>query len=132
MIAAQTGKPLVQHVVEQAKLAKRVRNIIVATDDQRIVQAVKPFGTIVTMTAPEHQSGTDRIWQIVREWPGELIVNVQGDEPEIEPQTIDALVERMESSEGAGDDMATAATGFPRDADPNDPNLVKVVMREDG
>src|SRR4051812_10835252 len=132
MIAAETGKPLVQHVVEQVKKAKNVRNVIVATDDQRIVQALKPFGTIVTMTAPEHQSGTDRIWQVVREWPGELIVNVQGDEPEIEPQTIDALVERMESSEGAGDDMATAATLFPQDADPNDPNLVKVVMSENG
>src|SRR3954463_7359642 len=129
MIAAQTGRPLVQHVVDQVKKAKRIRNVIVATDDQRIVAAVKPFGTIVTMTAPEHQSGTDRIWQVVREWPGELIVNVQGDEPEIEPSIIDGLVERMESSD---DDMATAATLFPRDADPSDPNLVKVVMSEDG
>jgi 3-deoxy-manno-octulosonate cytidylyltransferase (CMP-KDO synthetase) len=132
MIAAETGRPLVQHVVDQLKKCKRVRNVIVATDDHRIVQALKPFGTIVTMTAPEHQSGTDRIWQVVREWPGELIVNVQGDEPEIESETIDSLVERMESSEGAGDDMATAATLFPRDADPGDPNLVKVVMSEDG
>ena len=129
MIAADTGRPLVQHVVDQVKKCKRVRNIIVATDDQRIVQALKPFGAIVTMTAPEHQSGTDRIWQVVREWPGELIVNVQGDEPEIEPETIDGLVERMESSD---DDMATAATPFPRGADPSDPNLVKVVMSDDG
>jgi len=129
MIAAETGRPLVQHVVDQVKKCKRVRNVIVATDDHRIVEAVKPFGTIVTMTAPEHQSGTDRIWQVVREWPGELIVNVQGDEPEIEPATIDDLVERMETTT---DDVATAATLFPRDADPNDPNLVKVVMSEDG
>jgi len=84
------------------------------------------------MTAPEHQSGTDRIWQVVREWPGELIVNVQGDEPEIEPETIDALIERMESGEGAGDDMATVATVFPVGANPDDPNLVKVVMNESG
>ena len=132
MIAADTGRPLVQHVVDQCKKAKRVRNVIVATDDQRIVQALKPFGTIVTMTAPEHQSGTDRIWQVVREWPGELVVNVQGDEPEIEPGVIDALVERMDSQEGAGDDIATAATLFPAEADPGDPNLVKVVMRQDG
>ena len=127
MLAAETGKPLVQHVVEQVKQAKRIRNVIVATDDRRIVDALKPLGTIVTMTAPEHQSGTDRIWQVVREWPGELIVNVQGDEPEIEPETIDGLVEWMESPEAAHDDMATAATEFPRGADPNDPNLVKVV-----
>src|SRR3954465_15707780 len=132
MIAAETGRPLVQHVVDQVKKCKRVRNVIVATDDHRIVAAVKPFGTIVTMTAPEHQSGTDRIWQVVREWPGELIVNVQGDEPEIEPETIDGLVERMESPEGAGDDMAPAAPLFPAGADPNDPNLVKVVTTDAG
>src|SRR5688572_27916349 len=98
MLAADTGIPLVQHVVERVRRSKRVRNVIVATDDNRIVAALKPFGTIVTMTSPDHQSGTDRIWQVVREWPGELIVNVQGDEPEIEPQTIDALVEHMEVS----------------------------------
>ena len=129
MIAADTGRPLVQHVVDQVKKAKKVRNVIVATDDHRIVEAVKPFGTIVTMTSDKHQSGTDRIWEVVREWPGELVVNVQGDEPEIDPATIDSLVERMENSD---DDMATAATAFPKNVDPNDPNLVKVVMTDDG
>src|SRR5262245_47615739 len=125
MLAAETGRPLVQHVVDQVKKAKKVRNVIVATDDHRIIEALKPFGTIVTITSDKHQSGTDRIWEVVREWPGELIVNVQGDEPEIDPAIIDSLVERMESS---SDDMATAATGYPKNADPNDPNLVKVVM----
>lgn len=129
MIAADTGRPLVQHVVDQVRQCKRVRNVIVATDDQRIVNAVKPFGTVATMTSPDHPSGTDRIWQVVREWPGELVVNVQGDEPEIEPQTVDALIERMESSD---DDMATVSTPFPRGADPNDPNLVKVVTDQSG
>ena len=129
MIASETGKPLVQHVVERVKQAKKIRNVIVATDDQRIVAALKAFGTVVTMTAPEHPSGTDRIWQVAREWPGEMIVNVQGDEPEIEPETIDALVTRMEKGE---DDMATAATPFAAGADPNDPNLVKVVVGVDG
>lgn len=132
MLAADTGRPLVQHVVDQVKKCKRVRNVIVATDDQRIITALKPFGTIVTMTAPEHQSGTDRTWQVVREWPGELVVNVQGDEPEIEPEVIDALIERMESAEGAGDDMATAATVFPAGAKPADSNLVKVTISEAG
>ena len=129
MIAADTGRPLVQHVVDQVKKCRRVRNVIVATDDQRIVVALKPFGTVVTMTSPDHQSGTDRIWQVVREWPGELVVNVQGDEPEIEPETVDALIERMESSD---DDMATVSTPFPPGADPNDPNLVKVVSDKAG
>ena len=129
MLAADTGRPLVQHVVDQVKKAKKVRNVIVATDDHRIVEAIKPFGTIVTITSDKHQSGTDRIWEVVREWPGELVVNVQGDEPEIDPAIIDALVQRMETSD---DDMATAATPFAKNADPNDPNLVKVVMSEDG
>jgi 3-deoxy-manno-octulosonate cytidylyltransferase (CMP-KDO synthetase) len=129
VLASDTGKPLVQHVVEQVKKCKRIRNVIVATDDRRIVQALKPFGTIVTLTSGDHQCGTDRIWEVAREWPGEMIVNVQGDEPEIEPETVDALVARMESSE---DDVATAATVFPRDADPANPNLVKVVIAEDG
>jgi len=129
MIVADTGKPLVQHVVEQVKKAKKIRNVIVATDDGRVVEALKPFGTVVTKTFGDHQSGTDRIWEVVREWPGELIVNVQGDEPEIDPQIIDRLVEHMETND---DDIATAATLFPKDADPNDPNLVKVAMREDG
>ena len=106
MLAADTGRPLVQHVVDRARQAKRVRNVIVATDDHRIVETLKPFGTIVTMTAPEHQSGTDRIWQVVREWPGELIVNVQGDEPEIESETVHALINRLEKHE---EPMATAA-----------------------
>jgi 3-deoxy-manno-octulosonate cytidylyltransferase (CMP-KDO synthetase) len=129
MIAAETGRPLVQHVVDRVRTCRNVRNVIVATDDQRIVEALKPFGTVVTLTSPDHQSGTDRIWQVVREWPGELIVNVQGDEPEIEPETVDALIEHMDTSD---DDMATASTPFPRGADPNDPNLVKVVTDNTG
>lgn len=129
MIASDTGKPLVQHVVDQARKCRMVRNVIVATDDHRVVSALKPFNTVVTMTAPEHPSGTDRIWQVVREWPGETVVNVQGDEPEIEPETIDALVTHLESS---GAPIATCATRFPADADPNDPNLVKVAIGDGG
>src|SRR4029079_10698265 len=93
-----TGRPLVQHVVDQGKKCKRVRNVIVATDDHRLVQAVKPLETIVTITTPEHQSGTDRIWQVVREWPGELVVNVQGDEPEIEAATMEDLCAATETA----------------------------------
>ena len=123
--------PLVQHVVERVKLCSRVSQVIVATDDARIRDALRPFETRVVMTSPAHQSGTDRIAQVVRGLPQQaaVIVNVQGDEPEIEPQTIDRLIERMESSD---DDMATAATPFPSGADPSDPNLVKVVTGLDG
>ena len=81
------------------------------------------------MTSPKHFSGTDPVAEAARSVSDSIIVNVQGDEPEIEPQTIDALVERLESS---GADMATAATPFAAGADPADPNLVKVVVVLDG
>jgi 3-deoxy-manno-octulosonate cytidylyltransferase (CMP-KDO synthetase) len=129
ILASETGKPLVQHVVEQARKCKRVREVLVATDDQRIVDALKPFETKTVMTSPSHQSGTDRIAEVARNLSDEIIVNVQGDEPEIEPATIDALIERLQTSQ---DDMATAATAFSPSDDPANPNLVKVVMDQDG
>ena len=129
ILASDTGRPLVQHVVEQAQKCTRVRQILVATDDQRIVEAIKPFGTRCVMTSPAHQSGTDRIAEVARGLDDPIVVNVQGDEPEIEPRIIDDLIARLEQSR---DDMATAATAFPAGADPADPNLVKVVMSLDG
>ena len=128
ILASDTGKPLVQHVVDQARKCTRVREIIVATDDQRIVEALKPYGTRCVMTSDKHQSGTDRISEVARSLHDEIVVNVQGDEPEIEPEIIDNLVEWLETST---DDMATAATEFPVGADVNDPNLVKVVLAAD-
>jgi 3-deoxy-manno-octulosonate cytidylyltransferase (CMP-KDO synthetase) len=129
IVASRTGKPLVQHVVDQVRKCKLVRETIVATDDQRIVDALRPFETRCVMTSPAHQSGTDRIAEVARNLSDDIIVNVQGDEPEIEPWIIDALVEHLASSE---DDMATAATKFPDGADVNDPNLVKVVTNLKG
>ena len=129
ILAADTGKPLVQHVVDQARLCVRVRDVIVATDDARIVGALRPYGTRCVMTSASHQSGTDRIAEVARSLDDQIIVNVQGDEPEIEPKVIDDLVARLEAGD---EDMATAATAFPPGADVADPNLVKVVMGVDG
>lgn len=129
ILAAQTGRPLVQHVVDQAARCRHVREVIVATDDQRIVDALAPFGTRCVMTSPDHQSGTDRVAEAARELPDDIIVNVQGDEPEIEPEIIDLLIERLQTSD---EPMATAATPFPAGADPRDPNLVKVVVSQGG
>jgi 3-deoxy-manno-octulosonate cytidylyltransferase (CMP-KDO synthetase) len=129
ILASATGRPLVQHAVDRAKKSKRVRDVIVATDDQRIVEALRPFETKCVMTSPTHPSGTDRIAEVARGIADEIIVNVQGDEPEIEPSTIDALVDRLESTP---DDMATAATPFPADGDVSNPNLVKVVFDKNG
>jgi 3-deoxy-manno-octulosonate cytidylyltransferase (CMP-KDO synthetase) len=128
IVAADTGKPLVQHVVDQVKSCTRVKQILVATDDQRIVDALAPFKTRCVMTSVHHQSGTDRIAEVARDLGDDIIVNVQGDEPEIEPEIIDALIARLETST---EDMATAATPFPTGKDPHDPNLVKVVMTTD-
>jgi 3-deoxy-manno-octulosonate cytidylyltransferase (CMP-KDO synthetase) len=125
ILAAETGKPLVQHVVDQARQCKRVREVIVATDDPRIADALKPFETRVVMTSPKHQSGTDRIAEVAAGLTDDVVVNVQGDEPEIEPETIDSLIGRLEESK---DDMATAATPFTSGQDPGDPNLVKVAV----
>lgn len=131
MIASDTGKPLVQHVVEQVRQCKGIDEIIVAVDDERIVAALKPFKTRCVMTDPGHPSGTDRVAEVAgRVGKGaDIIVNVQGDEPEIEPRTIDDLLEHMKES---GDEMMTAATPFGPPADPGDPNLVKVVISGSG
>ena len=134
ILASETGKPLVQHVVDQVRRCARVREVLVATDDERVVKALAPFDTRCVMTSPHHQSGTDRIAEVAqrlteRDGQHQVLVNVQGDEPEIEPETVDALVGVMEAGNF---DMATVATPFPPGADPADPNLVKVVFGTDG
>jgi 3-deoxy-manno-octulosonate cytidylyltransferase (CMP-KDO synthetase) len=129
ILAADTGMPLVQHVVERVRACSRVRQILVATDDARIADALRSFGTDCVMTSPAHPSGTDRIAEVARGLADDIVVNVQGDEPEIEPEIVDALVARLQDT---ADDMATAATTFPAGADVSDPNLVKVVAGLDG
>ena len=130
ILASSTGKPLVQHVVDQALKCHRVRQVLVATDDRRIAEALRPFGTSAVMTSADHQSGTDRIAEVAQTLPDDLIVNVQGDEPEIEPEVIDGLIALLEENPQA--DMATAVTPFPLGKDPHDPNLVKCVTTLDG
>jgi 3-deoxy-manno-octulosonate cytidylyltransferase (CMP-KDO synthetase) len=129
VLAADTGRPLVQHVVDRARECRNVREVIVAADDQRIADALRPFETKVVLTSPAHQSGTDRIAEVARQLRDEIIVNVQGDEPEIESETIDGLIDRLATS---ADEMATVATPFPDGADPGDANLVKLVTNLDG
>jgi 3-deoxy-manno-octulosonate cytidylyltransferase (CMP-KDO synthetase) len=131
MLASDTGKPLVQHVVDQVRKCKLVGEVIVAADDPRIVAALKPFGTRCMMTDANHPSGTDRVAEVAirlgREAP--IIVNVQGDEPEIEPDVIDGLIALMDEGDF---EMATAATPIHPPLDPRDSNLVKVVVSQTG
>jgi 3-deoxy-manno-octulosonate cytidylyltransferase (CMP-KDO synthetase) len=123
IVAAATGKPLVQHVVDQVRKCKRVRRILVAADDPRIARALAPYGTDVVMTAPDHPSGTDRIAEVARQLDDSVIVNVQGDEPEIEPDIVDGLIGLIDEKTP----MATAAAPL-ASAEVKNPNLVKVVL----
>ena len=127
-LARQTGKFLIQHVYEQTAEARRVQRCIVATDDERIADAVRSFGGEVVLTRADHASGTDRIAEVVENTAGnadDIVLNVQGDEPEIEPAYLDRLVERLEADSDC--QMATLACPFPPGSDPRDPNCVKVV-----
>jgi 3-deoxy-manno-octulosonate cytidylyltransferase (CMP-KDO synthetase) len=132
-LANQTGKFLIQHVYEQVIAARRVNRCIVATDDERIVEAVGSFGGEAVMTRTDHACGTDRIAEVVRELDGtpeDVILNVQGDEPELEPEHLDRVIAHLAAD---GDcRVATLACPFPPDADPRDPNCVKVVCSRQG
>lgn len=130
-LLAETGKPLIQHTVEQAL---RVGNadVVVATDDQRIFDAVMDFGGQAVMTDPDHQSGTDRVAEAARHHDAEIIVNVQGDEPEIEPDIIRQLIDTHAKAQN-GPRPAFASTlvcPFPTDIDPAGPNAVKAVLSQ--
>lgn len=126
------GKPLVAWVVEAVKKAKTLDDVIVATDDERIVSAVETHGGKAVMTPSELPSGTDRIACAAGDFADDdILVNIQGDEPLISPDLIDALVGRM--NEGTKWDMATAVTPIKSLDDLNAKTVVKVVLdRDDG
>lgn len=127
-LVADTGKCLIQHVYERASRASEVDTVVVATDDERIVAAVNAFGGVAVMTRADHPSGTDRVAEVAARFQCDIIVNVQGDEPEIEPSHIDYLVTRLAEEKTAS--IATLACPFAvlSGADPRDPNTVKVVL----
>jgi len=137
-LASQTGKFLVQHVCEQVLKSRRIDRAVVATDDQRIVDAVTSFGGEARMTDPNHPTGTDRVGEIadmLKLQDDDLVLNVQGDEPEISPDSLDCLVERMVKTDVR---IGTIAARFDDDGptegfgSPLDPNCVKVVLDESG
>lgn len=119
------GKPLVQWVYERALQAKTLSRVLVATDDERIAKVVRGFGGEVAMTRADHPSGTDRIAEAVDGTDAGIVINIQGDEPLIEPALIDQLAATLR--EDASWDMATAATPVTRKADLRNPACVKVV-----
>lgn len=125
----ETGKYLIQHVYERA-CASKADAVIVATDDPRIFDAVKSFGGNVVMTRDDHPSGTDRVAEVAAQLDADLIVNVQGDEPMIEPGTLDLLARLLETDHEA--EMATLAVPIKSLELWRDPNCVKVVCDRQG
>lgn len=120
------GKPMIVRVYERAKLAEKVSEVIVATDDERILQAVEKSGKAM-MTRTDHKTGTDRLAEVAEKFPdADLIVNVQGDEPLIEPALIDELVAEFVADENL--QMATVATELTDAAEIRNPNNVKVIF----
>lgn len=124
------GIPLVVHVCRHVARCRELDGFLVATDDERIRKAVHAAGFEAVMTSPHHATGSDRIGEILPRLAAGVIVNVQGDEPEIEPELIDRLVRRLGEAPEAG--VATAAAVFPAGVDPSDPNRVKVVTDAHG
>jgi 3-deoxy-manno-octulosonate cytidylyltransferase (CMP-KDO synthetase) len=129
-LAPIAGKPMIQHVFERARQAKRVSRVIVATDDDRIFSAVAGFGGEAIMTRAGHRSGTDRVAAIAAHVPAEIYVSVQGDEPLVSPETIDAVVAEMLADESI--QVATPCVLITEANDIMDPNVVKVVRDFEG
>ncbi len=124
------GKPMIQRVYERAKLATRVNRVIVATDDECIVKAVDGFGGEARMTRSEHRTGTERVAEVAAREDGDVFLNVQGDEPLLDPNAIDAAVSSLLEEPQAS--ISTVATPIKTPGDIMDPNVVKVVLDFDG
>jgi 3-deoxy-manno-octulosonate cytidylyltransferase (CMP-KDO synthetase) len=129
-LASETGRPLIQHVVDAALAARSLAAVVLATDDDRIRRAAEKFGTRVVMTAAEHPCGTSRVAEAAREFPdADVVVNFQGDEPELDPALLDRLVAVFE------DDPAVEAATLAGPLAPEeaaDLNAVKVVVGAGG
>ena len=126
----QTGKYLVQHVYERACQARQANRVVVATDDSRIAAAVQSFSGEVVMTRRDHLSGTDRVAEAARHLDAEIIINLQGDEPLIDPASLDLLPGLLARDRHA--DMATLAVPIAAAAQWHNPNCVKVVCNAAG
>lgn len=125
------GKSMIQRVYEQCKQAETLSDVIVATDDERIAQHVKSFGGKVVMTKPEHQSGTDRCAEVIQTYTGlcDAVINIQGDEPFIDPTQIDALAFAFHDPHVQ---LATMKKKMTIEADIQNPNMVKVISNHQG
>ncbi len=125
------GKPLLHHVLERCRQARNLDLVIVATDDVRIAEAAFNWGAEVALTSPKHRSGTDRVAEVARNAKQfAFVVNIQGDEPLVDPQLIDKLIKKLRSDRSI--DMVTTAHPFENPGEAFSPHQVKVVVDESG
>ena len=129
-LAQIAGKPMIQHVVERVRQAQQKVKVVVATEDERILNAAKSFGGEAILTRPDHKTGTDRVAEVAAHIPADIYINVQGDEPLIDPGTIDAVIETMAEDDSI--QLATPCSAITHQPDIMDPNVVKAVMDFDG
>jgi 3-deoxy-D-manno-octulosonate 8-phosphate phosphatase (KDO 8-P phosphatase) len=123
------GKPMIQHVVERAHQVRSAKRVVVATDDRRVVRAVRAFGADALLTSPEHASGTDRLVEAMASVPGDVYVNIQGDEPLVRPEDIEMLIAGMLADAS----VAVGTLCHPLRAEgAGNPNTVKVVLAANG
>ncbi|MDP1662045.1 MAG: 3-deoxy-manno-octulosonate cytidylyltransferase [Phycisphaerales bacterium] len=133
VLLAQSGRPMVQHVVDTAGQALCAAAVVVATDSEIVEAALKPYRTRVVLTRIDHPNGTSRLAEaagLLGLTGDDLIVNAQGDEPEMPPEVIDAAVAALVETPAAS--VGTACCAFGAGEDPLNPNIVKVVRRADG
>lgn len=133
VLANATGKTLIQHVCEAARRSATISRVVVATDDTKVADAVRSFGGECVLTSAEHPNGTSRLAEaamVLGLAPEAIVVNVQGDEPEVEPVVIDSAVSALLGSQEA--EIATVGVPFGAGEDAANPNIVKVVRRQDG
>jgi len=130
LLLRETGKYLIQHTYEAALGSQRASAILIAADDDRILDAAAEFGAQAVRTRTDHASGTDRIAEVVGGLKADVIVNLQGDEPEADPADIDRLIDALATDKGLG--VATLAAESSDAAEHADPNLVKVVVDRRG
>jgi 3-deoxy-manno-octulosonate cytidylyltransferase (CMP-KDO synthetase) len=129
-LARIAGKTMLQHVFERASQARTLDCVVIATDDERIASEARSFGAPVRMTRSDHPSGTDRVAEVVSSEPAALVVNIQGDEPLIDPAAIDAAVRVLVDEPGVP--MSTLKKRIEDPAELSDPNVVKVVTAHSG
>jgi 3-deoxy-manno-octulosonate cytidylyltransferase (CMP-KDO synthetase) len=125
-LVSLAGTSMIQRVYQRAKLSKLATRVIVATDDDRIIKVVEAFGGEARMTRTEHRTGTERVAEVAAHTEGQVFVNVQGDEPLLNPEVVDAAIEALLQEPAAT--IATVATPIKLPADIMDPNVVKTVL----